>query len=256
MTTSGTTTYSFTFLINRPLSETEERNLALTLNERILGSGIGTLPAVNVYWDSPSALKALAAARKALTELAPGVYPTQVTLDLVTVPLIAERFHITSEAVRKWVKTPGKAFPQPFEVLGDSTSVWDWGSVAGWAKTHRPSDAAEDVSYPTRQDITLFNAELVKAMQKPNGDRVVAHATTKPAASVNVTSSSIAARTPGSRPRSRVLAFIHRERHPEHGGAKMLGINRSGRHGHPYKPRERLGPGRPRCAELTDHVGR
>ncbi len=200
MTTSGTTTYSFTFLINRPLSETEERNLALTLNERILGSGIGTLPAVNVYWDSPSALKALAAARKALTELAPGVYPTQVTLDLVTVPLIAERFHITSEAVRKWVKTPGKAFPQPFEVLGDSTSVWDWGSVAGWAKTHRPSDAAEDVSYPTRQDITLFNAELVKAMQKPNGDRVVAHATTKPAASVNVTSSSIAARTPGSPP--------------------------------------------------------
>ena len=163
MTTRASTTYSFTFLINRPLSETEECNLAETLNERILGTGVGNLPAVNAYWDSPSASTALAAACKALTELASGVYPTQVTLDLVTVPLIAERFRITSEAVRKWVKTPGKEFPQPFEVLGDSTKLRDWGSVADWAKTHRPSDAAENVSYPTRQDITLFNAELVKA---------------------------------------------------------------------------------------------
>jgi hypothetical protein len=97
-------------------------------------------------------------------EKVPGLHAEGVVCgNMVTLAVIAERAHVTREAVRLWStgqRGPGD-FPPAMLVTPAGEKVWDWQQVAGWLIDNNKPEA--ELTAATSRSRTLWMADRVLA---------------------------------------------------------------------------------------------
>lgn len=97
------------------------------------------------------------AARK-LTYKVSGAHVERVDPDLVSATDIAKRVGVSREAVRKWVHSTKRAFPEHLGTIGDGQRVWRWGDIVRWLWDTKRIDMDENL--PTAADVDHIDACL------------------------------------------------------------------------------------------------
>ncbi|MDO5502431.1 MAG: hypothetical protein Q4G67_04565 [Actinomycetia bacterium] len=164
------TEYEFTF-VSEPLTEAVEGRLAQELGAFVGGHGATTLITVSAEGDD-----ALAVGMSLVHELrGRGVVVHRVYHDLVTRSQIAERAHVSRQAVGLWTRgerlAGGPPFPEPFGLAGGG--LWMWSDVNAWlTEAGRGSD---EVSYPDAMEIARLNTVLDDGARADDASRLLAH---------------------------------------------------------------------------------
>lgn len=138
------------------LAEDQEDALIDGYDAVVNSHAAGTIVALAA--DGPSAQVAARNVIVAMQDL--GVRVNRLVEDLVTRSMIAERAHVTPQAVGQWIRgeRQGRDFPRPYTVAGGG--LWLWSEVNRWLRT-LDDDLGDGLCHPDLVDYTEINHWLL-----------------------------------------------------------------------------------------------
>lgn len=121
-----------------------------------------------VYSDSATPVEDAADCARLIGTLIPGAAVVRAHEELVSIPDIAARCDVATEAVRLWAtgkrRTTLRPFPQPREVIGfgagRTMSIYAWAEVVEWVRVVLGFDPDAGIDYLDDQQYAQLNAEL------------------------------------------------------------------------------------------------
>ena len=129
----------------------------------------GSVSLAVVYSDSSTPVSDAADCARLIDKLIPGVSVVRAHEELVSIPDIAARCDVATEAVRLWAagkrRVRLRPFPPPREVIGAggggrTMNVYAWAEIVGWVRAVLNVDPDAGIDYLSGRQYAQLNVEL------------------------------------------------------------------------------------------------